>query len=105
MGGAFNAEQIAQMATGALNQQQQQSATQGPQDTPIDQATLDQQSMQQYLDGLSESEAARYEQLINSGYKLNDKGAIGRVDGILVREDKILEGGADKRGDDTAIGF
>jgi len=44
-------------------------------------------------------------QLINSGYKLNDKGAIGRVDGILVREDKILEGGADKRGDDTAIGF
>ena len=44
-------------------------------------------------------------QLINSGYKLNNKGAIGRVDGILVREDKILEGGADKRGDDTAIGF
>ncbi len=44
-------------------------------------------------------------QLINSGYKLNDKGAIGRVDGILVREDKMLEGGADKRGDDTAIGF
>ena len=44
-------------------------------------------------------------QLLNSGYKLNDKGAIGRVDGILVREDKMLEGGADKRGDDTAIGF
>ena len=44
-------------------------------------------------------------QLINSGYNLNDKGAIGRVDGILVREDKMLEGGADKRGDDTAIGF
>ena len=44
-------------------------------------------------------------QLISSGYKLNDKGAIGRVDGILVREDKMLEGGADKRGDDTAIGF
>ena len=28
-----------------------------------------------------------------------------RVDGILVREDKMLEGGADKRGDDTALGF
>ena len=45
------------------------------------------------------------EQLIKSGYKLNDKGAIGRVDGILVRSDKMLEGGADKRGDDTAVGF
>ena len=45
------------------------------------------------------------EKLIKSGYKLNDKGAIGRVDGILVRADKMLEGGADKRGDDTAIGF
>ena len=45
------------------------------------------------------------EQLIKSGYKLNNKGAIGRVDGILVRADKMLEGGADKRGDDTAIGF
>ena len=45
------------------------------------------------------------EQLIKSGYKLNDKGPIGRVDGILVRKDKMLEGGADKRGDDTAIGF
>ena len=45
------------------------------------------------------------EQLIKSGYKLNDKGAIGKVDGILVRADKMLEGGADKRGDDTAIGF
>ena len=40
-----------------------------------------------------------------SGYKLNDKGVIGRVDGILIRSDKKLEGGADKRGDDTAIGF
>ena len=45
------------------------------------------------------------DQLINSGYKLNDKGTIGRVNGILVRYDKMLEGGADERGDDTAIGF
>ena len=43
--------------------------------------------------------------LIKSGYKLSDKGLIGRVDGILVKKNKILEGGADRRGDDTAIGF
>ena len=43
--------------------------------------------------------------LIRSGYRLNDKGSIGRVDGILVKKNKILEGGADRRGDDTAIGF
>ena len=45
------------------------------------------------------------EALLKSGYRLNDKGTIGRVDGILIRDDKMLEGGADKRGDDTAIGF
>ncbi len=43
--------------------------------------------------------------LIKSGYRLNDKGSIGRVDGILVKKNKILEGGADRRGDDAAIGF
>ena len=43
--------------------------------------------------------------LLKSGYRLNDKGTIGRVDGILIRDDKMLEGGADKRGDDTALGF
>lgn len=30
---------------------------------------------------------------------------IGTVDGILVREDHTYEGGADHRGDDTAVGF
>lgn len=41
------------------------------------------------------------------GYIINEKDApvIGKVDGILVLEDKTLEGGADRRGDDTAVGF
>lgn len=41
------------------------------------------------------------------GYIINESRSpiIGIVDGILVTEDGRLEGGADKRGDDTAVGF
>ena len=44
-------------------------------------------------------------QLLKYGYKLSDKGLIGRVDGILIKSNKQLEAGADNRGDDMAIGF
>jgi len=45
------------------------------------------------------------EELRLFGYKIDYKNPIGIVDGILVRSNGILEGGADKRGDDVAVGF
>ncbi|MEK8180853.1 gamma-glutamyltransferase [Flavobacterium buctense] len=47
------------------------------------------------------------ETLAKKGYKINEKVApvIGKVDAILVLPDGKLEGGADFRGDDKAVGF
>jgi gamma-glutamyltranspeptidase / glutathione hydrolase len=39
------------------------------------------------------------------GHKLRRVTAIGRVDAILINEDEKLNGGADRRGDDAAVGF
>lgn len=39
------------------------------------------------------------------GHKFQERGPIGRVDAILITPDGRLEGGADPRGMDTAVGF
>ncbi len=43
--------------------------------------------------------------LTTTGYKLVNRRAIGRVDAILVLPDGMLQGGADPRGDDVAVGY
>lgn len=45
--------------------------------------------------------------LMSKGYSINEKFApvLGKVDAILVQPDGKLEGGADYRGDDKAVGF
>ena len=43
--------------------------------------------------------------LKSMGHRIQEKGSIGRVDGILIGPDGTLEGGADPRGDDHAEGF
>ena len=48
--------------------------------------------------------AARNE-LVRMGHELREVQFIGRVDAVLMNNNGSLEGGADPRGDDAAVGF
>ena len=44
-------------------------------------------------------------ELTDIGHKIVNRSSLGRMDCILINEDGSLDGGADKRGDNTAIGY
>ena len=44
------------------------------------------------------------EKIKKIGHKITERGSIGRMDCVLVNKDSSLEGGADKRGDNIALG-
>ena len=43
--------------------------------------------------------------LTKQGYKIVFRAPMGRVDAILLYDNKMMEGGADPRGDDVALGW
>ncbi|MFY0594407.1 gamma-glutamyltransferase [Roseivirga sp.] len=50
-------------------------------------------------------DSIKMQSLMNMGHQLRKVGTIGRVDAVLVLANGQLEGGADPRGDDTAMGY
>ncbi len=50
-------------------------------------------------------DASTKEQLIKMGYKITQRGAIGKTEGIRFLPNKRREAAADKRGDDSVAGF
>src|SRR5690606_37097117 len=79
-------------------------------DMDITQAVSSPRFHHQWMPDVVKAERSRFSEglqrtLQSKGYRIENVESIGRVDAILVSPNGVRSGGADPRGDDTALGY